>query len=100
CFLRDHQHFQQPLRVGGLAYGSVWPEQWGTQTLARASSQTADPWHIFDVKADLEALAHPRALVTERWSHLALHPGRAARVRLDGHDIGWLGELHPRLMRH
>ncbi|HEY1480459.1 MAG TPA: phenylalanine--tRNA ligase subunit beta [Gaiellales bacterium] len=24
-----------------------------------------------------------------------LHPGRAARVRVGGHDIGYLGELHP-----
>ncbi|MDR2017257.1 MAG: phenylalanine--tRNA ligase subunit beta, partial [Burkholderiales bacterium] len=30
----------------------------------------------------------------------ALHPRRAARVLLDNQPIGWLGELHPRLVRH
>ena len=29
-----------------------------------------------------------------------LHPGRSARVRVDGVPSGWLGELHPRLVRH
>src|SRR5262249_50708261 len=28
--------------------------------------------------------------------HPALHPGRAARVLVDGHEIGVVGELHPR----
>jgi phenylalanyl-tRNA synthetase beta chain len=28
-----------------------------------------------------------------------LHPGRSAGVRVDGEPAGWLGELHPRLVR-
>ena len=28
--------------------------------------------------------------------HPALHPGRSARILLDGRDIGFIGELHPR----
>jgi phenylalanyl-tRNA synthetase beta chain len=32
----------------------------------------------------------------ERTEHPALHPGRAARVLLDGREIGVVGELHPR----
>ncbi|RTL26750.1 MAG: phenylalanine--tRNA ligase subunit beta, partial [Rhodocyclaceae bacterium] len=31
----------------------------------------------------------------ERASHSALHPGRSARVLLDGCEIGFIGELHP-----
>ncbi|HEX9276406.1 MAG TPA: phenylalanine--tRNA ligase subunit beta, partial [Casimicrobiaceae bacterium] len=54
---------------------------------------------FFDVKRDVEALAAPRALTTERAEHPALHPGRSARVTLDGRPIGWLGELHPRLSK-
>src|SRR6185503_14073191 len=47
-------------------------------------------------KADLEALCHPALLKFEAAAHPALHPGRSARVLLDGDEVGWLGELHPR----
>lgn len=77
----------QPLRVAALAAGPVQPEQWGMPTRA------AD---FYDVKGDLEALFAPRRLTFERTSHPALHPGRTARVLLDGQAIGVLGEIHPR----
>jgi phenylalanyl-tRNA synthetase beta chain len=28
--------------------------------------------------------------------HPALHPGRSARVLVEGEEVGWIGELHPR----
>ncbi len=80
----------QPLRVGGLAFGDALPAQWGE------AARTVD---LFDVKGDLEALVAPRRLTTEREPYPWLHPGRSARVRIDGEDAGWLGELHPRLAR-
>jgi phenylalanyl-tRNA synthetase beta chain len=56
---------------------------------------------FFDVKGDLEALASPRRVTTEAVEqHPALHPGRSASVAIDGVTAGWLGELHPRLVRH
>lgn len=90
-FHRAAPGYDQPLRVGGLAYGPALPEQWGTAT------RDVD---FFDVKGDLEALAAPRRLTTERATHPALHPGRAATLLVDGRPAGWLGELHPRLVRH
>jgi phenylalanyl-tRNA synthetase beta chain len=81
---------RQPTRMGGLAYGPVLPEQWGS------AARDVD---YFDVKGDLEALIHPVALSFEPTHHPALHPGRAARVFLDGQAIGWCGELHPRWQR-
>ncbi|MDR1967652.1 MAG: phenylalanine--tRNA ligase subunit beta, partial [Burkholderiaceae bacterium] len=51
---------------------------------------------FFDVKGDVEALLGPRQPVFERAEHPALHPGRSARVVLDGKAVGVLGELHPR----
>jgi len=89
-FLRNGDGPDQPLRIGGVAFGDALPEQWG------APRRKVD---FFDVKADLEALAAPRALATARGSHPALHPGRCARVTIDGADAGWIGELHPRLLR-
>jgi phenylalanyl-tRNA synthetase beta chain len=91
CFLRSGRSYEQPLRIGGLAHGDAHAEQWGTPR------RTID---FFDVKADLEALAAPHALATESAEHPLLHPGRSARVMLDGAASGWLGEMHPRLVKH
>ena len=90
CFLRDGNGDLQPLRIGGVAYGPTLPEQWG---IAKRSID------FHDVKGDLEALVAPRTLTTEAGVQALLHPGRCARVILDGATIGWLGELHPRVAK-
>jgi len=77
----------QPLRAGAAAFGPALEEQWGTGT------RGVD---FYDVKADLEALYHPAVLKFEAGTHPALHPGKSARVLLEGIEVGWLGELHPR----
>ncbi|TKC81730.1 phenylalanine--tRNA ligase subunit beta [Trinickia terrae] len=82
--------YAQPKRIGALAYGSVVEEQWG------APSRPVD---FFDVKGDVEALFAPRAARFVKAEHPALHPGRSARIELDGRTVGWIGELHPRWMQ-
>lgn len=82
---------RQPVRIGAAAYGSALPEQWGTPGEEKA--RAAD---FFDLKADLEALAAPASLRLENATHGAFHPGRSARVLVDGVAAGWLGELHPK----
>ncbi len=84
-------HGAQPVRIGGLAFGPDEPEQWGLRT------RGVD---LFDVKGDLEALAAPLRLATTARPRPWLHPGRSADVLVDGRVAGWLGELHPRLVRH
>jgi phenylalanyl-tRNA synthetase beta chain len=83
--------YAQPTQLGGLAYGNAAPEQWG---------EPARDVDFFDVKGDLEALVAPRRVTTDNAPHPALHPGRSAAVAIDGVVAGWLGELHPRLLRH
>ena len=78
--------FAQPWKLSGLAYGGALPEGWGSGV------RKVD---FFDVKGDLEALLAPASLGFEKLVHPALHPGRAARILLDGCEIGCLGELHP-----
>ena len=78
---------RQPARIAGAAFGPALDEQWGSQT------RGVD---FFDVKADLEAICAPRKLSFDAAAHPALHPGRCARVMIDGAACGWLGELHPR----
>ena len=78
---------EQPLRLGGLAWGPADQQQW---------SQKDRAVDFFDVKGDLEALFAPQTLTFEAADHPALHPGRSARVTLNGTVIGVVGELHPR----
>ena len=81
----------QPRKLGGLAWGPASEEQWG---LANR------PVDFFDVKADIEAIVGPPGLRFERAVHPALHPGQSARLLSPtGETVGWLGSLHPRLMR-
>lgn len=86
--------FAQPKMIGALAYGPAFEEQWG------APARGVD---FFDVKGDLEAMfaglgvaKTPRFVKAE---HPALHPGRSARVEVEGRAVGWIGELHPRWMQ-
>jgi phenylalanyl-tRNA synthetase beta chain len=90
CFVRNGERYDQPLRIGGVAFGPGLPEQWG------AATRQVD---FFDVKGDVEALAAPLRVTTEAAVHAALRPGRSARVLIAGAFAGWIGELHPRLVR-
>ena len=80
--------------LAGVAIGSRLPEQWGSRT---------EPVDFFDVKADvLEvlALAGPtREIQFVADGMTCLHPGRAARICRGETQIGWLGELHPQLIK-
>ena len=78
---------EQPRKLAGLAWGSVDALQWGQKERAV---------DFFDLKGDVEALLAPRAAVFRPAEHPALHPGRSARIEVDGHAIGFIGELHPR----
>ena len=101
-------------RIRHLRTGPHVPPRGGRATRSRcawAASRTAAPtpeqWgepardvDFYDVKGDLEALVAPRGLRPNAAEHPALHPGRCASVAIDGIAAGWLGELHPRLVRH
>ncbi len=77
----------QPMRVAGLAHGSADALQWG------AKDRVVD---FFDAKGDVEAMLAPLKPRFVPDEHPAMHPGRCARVEVDGQAIGHVGELHPR----
>jgi phenylalanyl-tRNA synthetase beta chain len=77
---------RQPVRIGGAAFGPAFEEQWGVPDR---------PVDFFDVKGDVEALIAPRSARFVPARHPALHPGRSARIEIDGAAAGWIGELHP-----
>ena len=80
--------------LAGICLGSRYPEQWG------ATHELLD---FFDVKSDvLEVLALAGESSHYRFepeSLACLHPGRAARIYRDAIPIGWLGELHPQILK-
>ena len=95
-FLRDEsvadsdatvQGFDQPMKVSGMAWGPLEPLSW------TGKSRLVD---FFDVKADVERLLAPAQAEFVAAEHPALHPGRSAKVLLQGRVIGHVGELHPR----
>ena len=83
--------------LAGVVAGPRAPEQWGLPKEARA------PADFFDAKADVEALLAgtgvPEEFSFEAASLPCLHPGRAARIVRSGKAAGWIGELHPTLIR-
>jgi phenylalanyl-tRNA synthetase beta chain len=91
CFRREAQGgYRQQAAISGLAYGDAVAEQWGTPR------RRVD---FYDVKSDVEMLLGRTNAVYEAAEHTALHPGRSARITLEGRLAGWLGDLHPRLQK-
>jgi len=83
--------------LAGVAFGPRLPEQWGVSKDNRGATD------FFDVKADVQALIAATgtldAFQFERASLSCLHPGRSARIFRSADAVGWIGELHPSLVR-
>ncbi len=91
-FVIEDNDLKQINTAAGLVAGRRLPEQWGVGA-ARLD--------FHDAKGDVETLL---GLTGARFSfeaaeHSALHPGQAARILRDGRAVGWVGALHPRLVR-
>jgi phenylalanyl-tRNA synthetase beta chain len=80
--------------LAGVATGARWPEQWASPREAL---------DFYDVKGDLEsvlALAGDGGELRFQADALGcLRPGRAARIWRNDVAVGWIGELHPRLVK-
>jgi phenylalanyl-tRNA synthetase beta chain len=80
--------------LAGLALGARLPQQWGS---------AATPVDFYDIKGDVQGLL----ALGGGWEEFAfepaapryLHPGRGARIARAGVDLGYIGELHPSLVR-
>ncbi len=84
---------QEPM-LAGVICGSRLPEGW---------AQARDAVDFFDIKADVEAvLGFSGALDQFTFAsgqHPALHPGQTARILRDGREVGFVGALHPELVK-
>jgi phenylalanyl-tRNA synthetase beta chain len=88
CFTRSDSGYMQSERLAGLCYGDALPEQWG--------SRPARGVDFYDAKSDVEALVWPVQARFEVANHPALHPGKTAKITLNGEILGYIGEIHPR----
>ncbi len=80
--------------LAAVATGARWPEQWGSPR---------EPEDFYDMKADVENLLElggdAASIRFEAAGLPCLRPGRSARILRGGKAIGWVGELHPRLVK-
>ena len=79
---------RQPSHIAGLVYGDAHNGSW---------SETKRNVDFYDVKGDVEALIAPLSARFEPVKHPALHPGRSAKILINGAEVGFIGELHPKI---
>jgi phenylalanyl-tRNA synthetase beta chain len=93
CFVPgENGELTQNMALAGLICGSRTPAGW------TASKDKVD---FFDIKGDLESVLALTGLA-EQFSfsaaeHPALHPGQSAMLSRNGEQVGWIGQLHPKL---
>ncbi|MDF2182087.1 phenylalanine--tRNA ligase subunit beta [Neptuniibacter sp. CAU 1671] len=93
-FLAEADTVVQENVLAGLISGKRQPEGW---------QATKDVVDFFDLKGDVEnllALAGAKGeftFVADR--HVALHPGQTARIEKQGETVGFMGALHPNLIK-
>jgi len=90
----QEETLKESSHIAAVACGSFLPEQWGV------SSRSVD---FYDVKGDLESMLSLRGESGEikfRNVNLSwLHPGQAAMVSIEETDIGWIGSVHPSILK-
>ncbi|SEQ58468.1 phenylalanyl-tRNA synthetase beta subunit [Amphritea atlantica] len=93
-FLPEGDQLIQENVVAGLICGPRQSEGWS------ADSASVD---FYDLKGDVESLlalggcADQFSFAAER--HVALHPGQSAAIKRNGDTVGYLGALHPELVK-
>ncbi len=87
---------RQRTKIACVLAGSMRQDGWNAK---------AQPFDFFDGKGVLENIARELALPKVRFRALSAHdapwlqPGRAAQFSSDGAVLGWVGEIHPLVVR-
>lgn len=80
-------------RIALAATGPRWAQAWV------ADKNLLD---FYDLKGTVDALLEQLGVAGAGWEsteHPLLHPGKSARIVLEGKVVGYAGELHPKLAR-
>jgi phenylalanyl-tRNA synthetase beta chain len=84
---------REPQHLGAILSGPVHDPTWRSPEPTSADFFTAKGV----LAAVLDGLAAEWSL--DPSAEPFLHPGRCARIKIQGHPAGWLGELHPTVAR-
>ena len=93
CFFKSEQKIIEKSVLSGVISGSNYKEQWGVAERCQ---------DFFDIKKDVEALlalVGKQSILFEKGVHPAMHPLQTARILRDGQPIGFVGALHPRIIK-
>jgi phenylalanyl-tRNA synthetase beta chain len=93
CFVPGDKGLEQTRRIAGVITGNLLEEA------LYAASQSVD---FFDIKGDLESilkLANPDAFSFTRSENPILHPGQGADIQFHGEKVGFVGGLHPGILK-
>ncbi len=92
CFEKVNGSLLQINRVAGLLSGSEGENDW---------SMTKRNFDFYDLKGDIERLlvASLPNITFEACEHSSFHPGKSAVIKKEGTIIGYMGELHPSLVK-
>jgi phenylalanyl-tRNA synthetase beta chain len=85
----------EPRRLSIVMTGPRSERHW---LAAEDEASTDDALDFFDLKGVVETVLerlHVAGAVYEPAEHPSFQPGRTARLRVDGAEIGYLGEVHP-----
>tara|TARA_B100001093_G_scaffold255452_1_gene244347 strand:- start:234 stop:2615 length:2382 start_codon:yes stop_codon:yes gene_type:complete len=92
-----HGNISEPkevLRIAGLVAGLREPEQWGNKT------EIVD---FYDIKSDVQALLSLCCKDDEisflPSKHISLQPGQSAEIFRNKESIGFMGKLHPKIIK-
>ncbi len=110
-FTTNGQKLNHTPLIAGLLVGQRSPESWlsGRDTNVQ-KSQSTDVFDFYDIKSDVESLLSLRGVVgvesdvrfvanTGASPVTALHPGQSASVYLGDVLVGYVGLLHPELLK-
>lgn len=93
-FLPKADVLEQENVIAGIVFGNREAEGW---------MSGKDKLDFFDVKGDVETLLDLGGagadFTFEADRHCALHPGQSAAIKRDGKTVGWIGALHPSLVK-
>ncbi len=94
CFHIDNDTLHENSYLAGLACGLARTPDW------LSSKRAID---FFDLKGIVESLLARTGKAKNyqfvSGNHDALHPGRNAKILIDGKQCGWMGQFHPRIQR-
>lgn len=83
----------QPLKLAGVWAGKAAPLNW---------HHPSAPVDFFAIKGDVERLLSALGVVDMVWQkaeHPALHPGQSAQLMAGNQPLGWLGRVHPAVIK-